>query len=405
MARRLRAKKIQLTKMARRLRTKHFLGALLEDPTLKNGTPPAREAHLENHQNIFSEHFWKIQLSKMARSLRAKHIWTSKSSKHNSRSTFGRSNCQKWHAACARSTLGKPSKHLLGALLEDPAVKNGTPPAREARLEVKIIKTPFSEHFWKIQLSKMARRLRVKHAWKSKSSKHHSRSTFGRSNCQKWHAACARSTLGSQNHQNTILGALLEDPTVKNGTPACARSALGSQNHQNTFSEHFWKIQLSKMARRLRVKHAWKSKSSKHHSRSTFGRSNCQKWHAACARSTLGSQNHQSTILGALLEDPAVKNGTPPARKARLEVKIIKAPFSEHFWKIQLSKMVRRLRSTFGRQNHQNTILGALLEDPTVKNGTPPAREAHLEVKIIKAPFSEHFWKIQLSFLPRRPNC
>jgi hypothetical protein len=80
---------------------------------------------------------------------------------------------------------------------------------------------------------------------------------------------------------------------------------------------------LPNMARLLRAKHIWKSKSSK-----LYG-------------------------LGTLSEDATSQNGTPPTREAHLQVKIVKA---------------LRTRSTFA----------------TSKNGTPPAREAHLEVKIVK---------------------
>jgi hypothetical protein len=97
-----------------------------------------------------------MQLHKMARRLRAKRIWKSKSSK----------------------------RYGLGTLLEDATSKHGTPPAREAHLEVKIVKALRS--------------------W----------STFSRCNFKKWHAANARSTFASQNRQN---------PTV---------------------SEHFFKMQL-----------------------------------------------------------------------------------------------------------------------------------------------------------------
>jgi len=86
-----------------------------------------------------------MQLEKMARRLRAKRIWKSKVAKHT----------------------------MFGLLLEDATGKNGTPLAREAHLQVKTFKT-----------------LGV-------------RSTFGRCNLKKWHAACARSTFGSQNRKST----------------------------------------------------------------------------------------------------------------------------------------------------------------------------------------------------------
>ena len=59
--------------------------------------------------------------------------------------------------------------HIPGAILEVAMSKNGTRLWREAHLQVKIYKTP------------------------------HSRSHFGSSDVQKWHAAVARSTFVSQN--------------------------------------------------------------------------------------------------------------------------------------------------------------------------------------------------------------
>ena len=60
--------------------------------------------------------------------------------------------------------------------------------------------------------------------------------------------------------------------TSRSGTPPRCEAHLedfGSQNPQNTSrSGHFWTSQLRKVARRLGVKHIWKSKSSK---LTTFG--------------------------------------------------------------------------------------------------------------------------------------
>ena len=59
--------------------------------------------------------------------------------------------------------------HIRGAILEVAMLKNGTPLWREAHLQVKMHKTP------------------------------QSRTYFGSSDVQKWHAAVARSTFVSQN--------------------------------------------------------------------------------------------------------------------------------------------------------------------------------------------------------------
>ena len=137
---------------------------------------------------------------KMARRCGAKHICKSKCAKHSN----------------------------LGPILEVPMFKNGTPLWREAHLQVKMRKTQ------------------------------RSRTYFGSSDVQKWHAAVARSTFASQNAQNTAL------------------------------SELFWKFRCSKMARGCGAKHICKSKCAKH------------------------------SALGPILEVPMFKNGTRLWREAYL---------------------------------------------------------------------------------------
>ena len=131
----------------------------------------------QNAQNTtISDLFWKFRCSKMARGYGAKHICKSKCAKH----------------------------HNLGAILEVAMLKNCTPLWREAHLQVKMHKAP------------------------------HSRSHFGSSDVQKWHAAVARSTFGSQNVKKL------------------------------TGSDHFLKVWRPKMARRCGAKHICKSKCAKH---------------------------------------------------------------------------------------------------------------------------------------------
>ena len=146
-------------------------------------------------------------------------------------------------------------------------MKNCTPLWREAHFQVKMYKA------------------------------HYCRTTFGSCNVEKVHAVVARSTFRSQNVQNTPL------------------------------SDHFWKLQCRKSARRCGAKHISKSKCTKHtsfgpllevemskkctplwreahfevklyktpHVRATFGGSDLEKVHAAVARSTFRSQNVQNT--------------------------------------------------------------------------------------------------------------
>ena len=115
-------------------------------------------------------------------------------------------------------------------------MKNCTPLWREAHFEVKMYKTP--QH----------------------------RSTFGSWDVKKVHAVVARSTVRSQNAQNT----------------PC--------------TDHFWRFRCRKSARRCGVKHISKSKCTKH------------------------------TMYGPLLEVQMSKKCTPLWREAHFEVKMLKTP-------------------------------------------------------------------------------
>ena len=99
----------------------------------------------ENVQNTpFSDHFWKLRCRKSARRCGAKHISKSKCTKHT----------------------------RFGPLLEVMMSKKCTPLWREAHFQVKMYKTPFSDHFWKLRCQKSARRCGAKHISKSKCTKH-----------------------------------------------------------------------------------------------------------------------------------------------------------------------------------------------------------------------------------------
>ena len=131
-------------------KTPTLLGPLLEVEMLKKWTPLWREAHFQvkmykTLQNTSaSEHPWKLRCSKSARSCGAKNISKSKCTKHFS----------------------------LGAPLEVEMSKNCTPLWREAHFQIKIYKTPFSDHFWKLRCQKSGRRCGAKHISKSKCAKH-----------------------------------------------------------------------------------------------------------------------------------------------------------------------------------------------------------------------------------------
>ena len=93
-------------------------------------------------------------------------------------------------------------------------------------------------------------------------------------------------------------------------------------------------------------------------SRTHFGRSDVQKWHAAVARSIFVSRNAQNTT------------------------------WAEPFWKFRCSKMARRCgakhicKSKCGKTEGYGPLFGGLMS----KNCTPLWREAHLQVKLLKTP-------------------
>ena len=92
----------------------------------------------------FSDHFWKLRCRKSARRCGAKHMSKSKCTKHT----------------------------MVGPLLAVEMSKKCTPLWHEAHFEVKMCKTPWSDHFWQLRCRKSARRCGAKHISKSKCAKH-----------------------------------------------------------------------------------------------------------------------------------------------------------------------------------------------------------------------------------------
>ena len=90
--------------------------------------------------------------------------------------------------------------------------------------------------------------------------------------------------------------------------------------------------------------------------RTTFGSCDVEKVHAVVARSTFGRQNVQNT------------------------------PFSEHFWKLRCRKSARRCGAKHILKSKvlKTDGLGPLLEVRMSKKCTPLWREAHFEVKSVK---------------------
>ena len=94
-----------------------------------------------------------------------------------------------------------------------------------------------------------------------------------------------------------------------------------------------------------------------HHCRTTFGSCDVEKVHAVVARSTFPSQNVQNT------------------------------PGPDHFWKLRCRKSARRCgaKHISKWKCTKHTILGPLLEVEISKKCTPLWREAHFQVKMLKA--------------------
>ena len=94
-----------------------------------------------------------------------------------------------------------------------------------------------------------------------------------------------------------------------------------------------------------------------HHGRTTFGRCDVEKVHAVVARSTFSSQNVQNT------------------------------PWSDHFWKLRCRKSARRCGAKHISKSKctKHHMVAPLLEVQMSKKCTPLWREAHFEVKMLKA--------------------
>ena len=92
--------------------------------------------------------------------------------------------------------------------------------------------------------------------------------------------------------------------------------------------------------------------------RTTFGSCDVEKVHAVVARSTFPSQNVQNT------------------------------PRSDHFWKLRCRKSARRCGTKHISKSKcvKHTSFEPLLEVEMSKKCTPLWREAHFQVKMLKAP-------------------
>ena len=172
-----------------------------------------------------------------------------------------------------------------------------------------------------------------------------------------------------------MLGPLLEVVMSKKCTALCRK------NVRHCDAKHFSK---SKCTKHLSVRPLLEVDTSKkctplwreahlevkmyktHHARTTFGSWDVEKVHAFVARSTLPSQNAQSTSV------------------------------SDHFWKLtrrtskKCTPLWREARSEV--KMHKHPMLGPLLEVEMSKKCTPLWREAHFEVKSAKN------WRVRTTF-------
>ena len=140
-----------------------------------------------------------------------------------------------------------------------------------------------------------------------------------------------------------------------------ARSTFWSQNVQNTATpDHFWKLRCRKKCTPLwREAHLEVKMHKTPQPRTTFGSCDVEKVHAVVARSTFGRQNVQNT------------------------------PCSDHFWKFRCRKSARRCGAKHiwkSKCTKHTNVVFPLLEVPMSKKCTPLWREAHFQVKMYKTP-------------------
>ena len=135
---------------------------------------------------------------------------------HQCRTTFGSCDVEKVHAVVARSTF--PSQNVQN--------------------------TPFSDHFWKFRCRKSARSCGTKHISKSKCTKHAIVGSLlevpmSKKCTQLWHETHIQVKMHKTHHSRTTFGS----SDVEKVHTVVARSTLRSQNVQNTRgSDHFWRL-------------------------------------------------------------------------------------------------------------------------------------------------------------------
>ena len=121
--------------------------------------------------------------------------------------------------------------------------------------------TPLSDHFWKLQCRKSARRCGAKHISKSKCTKHLSigpllEVAMSIKCTPLWREAHFEVKMYKAPQHRTTFGSC----DVEKVHAVVARSTFGSQNVNTRGSDHFWRFRCRKSARRCGAKHISKSK-------------------------------------------------------------------------------------------------------------------------------------------------
>ena len=176
-----------------------------------------------------------------------------------------------------------------------------------------------------------------------------------------------------------------------------ARSTVWSQNVQNTsFSDHFWKLRCWKSARRCGAKYISKSKCTKHTIVGPLLEVAMSKKCTPLWCEHFQVKMYKTHQVRTLLEVAMSKKCTPLWREAHFEVKMYKTlGFRTTFGGSDVEKVYAVVaRSTFRSQNVQNTrVSDHFWRFRCWKKCTPLWREAHFEVTL-------HYSTLLLQYTP-----
>ena len=127
--------------------------------------------------------------------------------------------------------------------------------------------TPCSDHFWNVRCWKSARRCGAKHIYKSKCTKRHMYGPLLEGEMLKKCTPLWREAhFPVRSIKNLTVPTTIGSWDVEKVHAVVARSTLPSQNVEDTpCSDHFWNVRCWKSARRCGAKHIYKSKCTKRH--------------------------------------------------------------------------------------------------------------------------------------------